>query len=68
MKNWTNQTFKQLAERAARRAEYEECQDLNNPGWREIHKYNKKKQKKNKAASSKPQASSCKLDSDRRIM
>jgi hypothetical protein len=48
-----NKTFKQLnAERAARRAEYEECQDLNNPGWREIHKYNKKKQKKNKAASS----------------
>ena len=52
MKNWTNQTFKQLAERAARRAEYEECQDLNNPGWREIHKYNKKKQKKNKVSSS----------------
>ena len=59
MKNWTNQTFKQLAERAARRAQaavdqanYEECQDLNNPGWREIHKYNKKKQKKNKVPSS----------------
>jgi len=40
-----NKTFKQLnAERAARRAEYEECQDQNNPGWREIHKYNKKLQ------------------------
>jgi hypothetical protein len=38
-----NKTFSQLhAERAARRAEYEECQDQNNPGWREIHKYNKK--------------------------
>ena len=24
--------------------EYEECQDQNNPGWREIHKYNKKLQ------------------------
>ena len=23
--------------------DYEECQDLNNPGWREIHKYNKNK-------------------------
>jgi len=50
-----NKTFKQLnAERAARRAEYEECQDQNNPGWREIHKYNKKQQ----AASHKLQAAS----------
>jgi hypothetical protein len=40
-----NKTFKQLnAERAARRTEYEECQDQNNPGWKEIHKYNKKLQ------------------------
>jgi len=40
-----NKTFAQLnAERAARRTEYEECQDQNNPGWREIHKYNKKLQ------------------------
>jgi len=52
-----NKTFAQLnAERAARRTEYEECQDQNNPGWREIHKYNKKKQKE--AASHKPQAAS----------
>jgi len=29
---------------ASRRTEYEECQDQNNPGWREIHKYNKKLQ------------------------
>jgi len=40
-----NKTFKQLnAERAARHTEYEECQDQNNPEWREIHKYNKKLQ------------------------
>ena len=30
--------------------EYEECQDQNNPGWREIHTYNKKKSMKGKSA------------------
>ena len=26
--------------------DYEECQDMNNPGWREVHEYNKKLKKK----------------------
>jgi len=28
--------------------DYEECQDMNNPGWREVHEYNKKLKKKKK--------------------
>ena len=36
-------SWKESEVKKKKQKEYEECQDQNNPGWREVHAYNKKK-------------------------